>query len=125
MMGVNSTGFAPYVESGKLRLIATFNAQRSKRWPQVPTMRELGYADAVYTSSYGIGMPVGGDPLVIRKLHDAFRQALFHPQHLQELAKYDQEPEYLDTADYGRFVQEVSAREKQWLARMGLVPRAE
>src|SRR3954447_10044633 len=125
MVGVNSTGFAPYVESGKLRLIATFNAQRSTRWPQVPTMRELGYADAVYTSPYGIGMPVGGDPLVIRKLHDAFRQALFHPQHLQELARYDQEPEYLDTADYGRFVQEVSAREKVWLARMGLVPRAE
>jgi tripartite-type tricarboxylate transporter receptor subunit TctC len=125
MLGVNSTGFAPYVESGKLRLLATFNAQRSQRWPQVPTMRELGYTDAVYTSPYGIGMPVGGDPLVIRKLHDAFRQALFHPQHLQELARYDQEPDYLDTADYGRFVQQVSAREKQWLARMGLVPRAE
>jgi tripartite-type tricarboxylate transporter receptor subunit TctC len=120
MVGVNSTGFAPYIETGKLRLLATFNPQRSKRWPQVPTMRELGYPDAVYTSPYGIGMPVGGDPLVIRKLHDAFRQALFDPVHLQELAKYDMEPEYLDTAAYGRFVQEVSARERLWLARLGL-----
>lgn len=38
MVGVNSTGFAPYVDSGKLRLLAVFNAQRSKRWPAVPTV---------------------------------------------------------------------------------------
>jgi tripartite-type tricarboxylate transporter receptor subunit TctC len=125
MVGVNSTGFAPYIETGKLRLLATFNPQRSKRWPQVPTMRELGYTEAVYTSPYGIGMPVGGDPLVIRKLHDAFKLALFDPRHLQELAKYDMEPEYLDTAEYGRFVQDVSARERLLLARLGLATRTE
>ena len=99
MVGVNSTGFAPYVELGKLRLLANFDAERSKRWPDVPTMRELGYTDSVYTSPYGIGMPAGGDPAVIRKLHDAFKLALFDPRHLQELAKYDMDPEYLDTAD--------------------------
>lgn len=125
MVGVNSTGFAPYVESGKLRLLAVFSAQRSKRWPQVPTMRELGYADAVYTSPYGIGVPAGTDPLVVRKLHDAFRLALFDPLHLQELARYDMEPEYLGTADYGRFVHEASARERVLLARLGLLGRAE
>ena len=103
----------------------SFNAQRSKRWPQVPTMRELGYTESVYTSPYGIGMPVGGDPLVVRKLHDAFRAALFDPRHLGELAKYDMDAEYLDTAQYGRFVQEVSARERLLLARLGLGTRAE
>jgi tripartite-type tricarboxylate transporter receptor subunit TctC len=126
MVGVNSTGFAPYVETGKLRLLAVFNAQRSKRWPQVPTMRELGYAEAVYTSPYGIGLPAGAEPLVIRKLHDAFRSAMFDPMHLQEIAKYDQEPDYLNTADYGRYVQEVTARERVLLGRLGLgAPRAE
>jgi tripartite-type tricarboxylate transporter receptor subunit TctC len=125
MVGVNSTGFAPYVELGKLRLLANFNAERSKRWPDVPTMRELGYTDSVYTSPYGIGMPVGGDRAVIRKLHDAFKLALFDPRHLQELAKYDMDPEYLDTADYARFVQEATARERVLLARLGLGPRPE
>jgi tripartite-type tricarboxylate transporter receptor subunit TctC len=120
MVGVNSTGFAPYIDSGKLRLLAIFNAQRSRRWPEAPTMRELGYPEAVYTSPYGIGMPVGGDPFVIRKLHDAFKAALFDPRHLEELARYDMQPEYLDTADYGRFVQDVSARERVLLARLGL-----
>lgn len=121
MVGVNSTGFAPYVESGKLRLLAIFSARRSRRWPQVPTMRELGYTDAVYTSPYGIGVPAGTDPMVVRKLHDAFRLALFDPLHLQELARYDMEPDYLGTAEYGRFVHEVSARERVLLARLGLL----
>jgi tripartite-type tricarboxylate transporter receptor subunit TctC len=126
MVGVNSTGFAPYVETGRLRLLAVFNAQRSKRWPQVPTLRELGHPEAVYTSPYGIGLPAGADPLVIRKLHDAFKAAMFDPLHLQEIAKYDQEPDYLNTADYGRFVQEVTARERVLLARLGLgLPRPE
>lgn len=126
MVGVNSTGFAPYVETGRLRLLAVFNAQRSRRWPQVPTMRELGYPDAVYTSPYGIGLPAGAEPMVIRKLHDAFKAAMFDPLHLQEIAKYDQQPDYLNTADYGRYVQEVTARERVLLARLGLgVPRVE
>jgi tripartite-type tricarboxylate transporter receptor subunit TctC len=125
MVGVNSNGFTPYVETGKLRLLAVFNAQRSARWPQVPTLRELGHPEAVYTSPYGIGAPAGTDAAIVRKLHDAFRLALFDPRHLQELAKYEQEPDYLDTADYGRFVQEVTARERLLLARLGLSGRAE
>jgi tripartite-type tricarboxylate transporter receptor subunit TctC len=125
MVGVNSNGFAPYVETGKLRLLAVFNAERSERWPQVPTMRELGYPDAVYTSPYGIGVPARTPPYVVRKLHDAFKAAMFDPIHLRELAKYDQQPEYLDTVAYGRFVQEATAHERQLLARLGLSAQPE
>lgn len=125
MVGVNSSGFAPYVESGKLRLLAVFSAQRSRRWPQVPTLRELGHPEAVYTSPYGIGVPAGVDAAIVRRLHDAFRVALFDPAHLQELAKYEQEPEYLDTAEYGRFVHAMTARERLLLARLGLIGRAD
>jgi tripartite-type tricarboxylate transporter receptor subunit TctC len=120
MAGVNSTGFAPYVDTGKLRLLAVFSATRSKRWPTVPTLKELGYANAVHNSPYGIGAPAGLDPLIVKKLHDAFRLAMFDPLHLQEIAKYDQEPAYLGSADYARHVQEVSVRERQLLARLGL-----
>ena len=120
MAGVNSTGFAPYVDNGKLRLLAVFSASRSKRWPTVPTIKELGYANGVHNSPYGIGAPAGLDPLVVKKLHDAFRQALFDPLHLQEIARYDQEPAYLGSADYARHVQEVSVRERLLLARLGL-----
>ena len=59
MAGMNSTGFAPWVEQGKLRLLSVFSEQRSARWPQVPTMRELGFAQAVYNSPWGLVAPAG------------------------------------------------------------------
>jgi len=120
MVGVNSTGFAPYVESGRLRLLAVFSADRSKRWPHVPTLRELGHPQAVYSSPYGIGVPAGTDPAVVRRLHDAFKVAMFDPLHLQEIAKYDQEPAYLGPVDYARSLHETVARERLLLARLGL-----
>jgi len=119
MAGVNSTGFAPFVESGRMRLLAVFSAQRSARWPDVPTVRELGFADAVYNSPYGIGAPRGTDPQIISRLHDAFRAAMQQPRHVAELAKYDQELEYLDTAQYEAYLRQAWETERRFAERTG------
>ncbi|VTU28264.1 Argininosuccinate lyase [Variovorax sp. PBS-H4] len=121
MAGVNASGFAPYVDSGRLRLLATFGAARSARWPDVPTMRELGHG-IVAMSPYGLAGPRGLPEPVVRRLHDAFRSALFDPRHIAELAKYDQEVAYLDSADYARSMCEVYAEEKRTVQRLGLAP---
>jgi tripartite-type tricarboxylate transporter receptor subunit TctC len=57
-VGLNSSGFAPYVDSGRLRLLAVFNEQRSRRWPATPTVRELGFPLAA-SSPYGLAGPRG------------------------------------------------------------------
>jgi tripartite-type tricarboxylate transporter receptor subunit TctC len=123
MAGVNSTGFAPWVDQGQLRLLATFNATRNPRWPNAPTMRELGYPEAVYTSPWGLGAPAGTPPAVIQKLHDVFRQAMLHERHTLALAKFDQSLEYLNTSDYRQAVMATVEREKQLLARMNLLAK--
>ena len=120
MAGVSATGFAPYVDSGRLRLLALFSEHRSPRWPDVPTMKELGYPDAVHNSPYGIGVPRGTDPRVVRRLHDAFARAMRHPRHLAELARYDQELTYLDTERYEAYLRGVWAREREFAQRLGL-----
>ena len=56
MSASDSTGWAPYVESGRLRLLATYGSQRTRRWPQVPTLNELGY-ETVSDSPFGLGGP--------------------------------------------------------------------
>jgi tripartite-type tricarboxylate transporter receptor subunit TctC len=119
MVGVNSNGFAPFVDNGKLRLLVMFGEQRTKRWPGVPTLRELGYG-IVATSPYGLAGPRGMAPEVVAVLHDAFKQALFDPAHLAELERYDQEPAYLNTDDYGRAMREAYAAEKRAVDRLGL-----
>ncbi len=118
MAGVNSTGFGPLVDSGRLRLLATLAAQRSKRWPQVPTLRELGF-DIVAMSAYGLAGPRGLPPGVVTVLHDAFKKALFDPLMVQELAKYDQEIDYLGPDDYARACREQVAKERAAAERRG------
>lgn len=117
MVGVNSTGFAPYVEAGKLRLLATFGEQRSKRWPYAPTMKELGLG-VVALSPYGIVGPSGLPTSVVQTLHDAFKAAMFEPSHLHEIAKYDQELDYRGPQDYGRSMRDSFAAEKHSVERL-------
>ena len=118
-VGVNSSGFAPHVENGRLRLIAIFSEQRSKRWAQTPTMTELGFPLAA-TSPYGLAGPKGMPAAIVRTLHDAFKLALFDPVHVAELDKYDQQPDYLGSADYARAMKEAYAAEKRNVERLGL-----
>jgi len=119
MVGVNSNGFAPFVDGGKLRLLVTFGEQRTSRWPQVPTLKELGYG-IVATSPYGLAGPRGLPAAVVQTLHHAFKTAMFDPQHVAELAKYDQELAYLGPDDYAQVMREAYQAERRIVERLGL-----
>lgn len=119
MVGVNSNGFAPFVDNGKLRLLVTFGEHRTRRWPQVPTLKELGHG-IVAMSPYGLAGPRGMSPAVVQTLHDAFKTAMQDPVHVAELAKYDQDLAYLGPEDYGRAMREAYATERAAVERLGL-----
>ena len=120
MVGVNSNGFAPFVDSGQLRLLVTFGEQRTRRWPQVPTLRELGHG-IVAQSPYGLAGPRGLPGAVVHTLHEAFRAAMHEPAHLAELARYDQELAYLGPEDYGRTMRDTYHQERRTVERLGLL----
>ena len=113
MVGVVGTGYAPFVDKGELRLLATFNEERSPRWPDTPTLMELGYGIAT-TSPYGLGTARGTSQAIIRRLHDAFKVATLDPEHVAMLKKYDQEVAYLDTAQFSRYLEETLEIERRW-----------
>ena len=119
MAGVNSNGFAPFVDGGRLRLLVTFGEQRTTRWPQVPTLKELGYG-IVATSPYGLAGPRGLPPAVVQTLHQAFKTAMYDPAHIAELAKYDQELAYLGPDDYARVMRDAYQAERRAVERLGL-----
>jgi tripartite-type tricarboxylate transporter receptor subunit TctC len=118
----DSTGWKPLVEGGQLRLLAIWTAERSKVWPDTPTLKELGYP-FVFDSPFGIAGPKGMDPEVVRKLHDAFKKALEEPAVIEMMAKYDMVPRYLDTAGYRKAVEEVIASEQAALEKIGLAKK--
>jgi tripartite-type tricarboxylate transporter receptor subunit TctC len=115
----DSTGWAPQVEAGKLRLLATFGSKRTKRWPDVPTLTELGY-DTVSDSPFGIAGPAGMEPGVVRTLHDAFKKALDDSKVLGLLERYDQPVIYMSPEQYTQFARQTFEAEKTTIDRLGL-----
>jgi tripartite-type tricarboxylate transporter receptor subunit TctC len=118
MAASDATGWGPHVDSGKLRLLVTWGDKRTKRWPNVPTLKELGYG-IVSNSPYGIAGPKGMDPKVVKILHDAFRKGMEDPEHLKILERFDQENTYLGTEDYDRWARETFGREKSFMEKFG------
>jgi tripartite-type tricarboxylate transporter receptor subunit TctC len=119
----DATGWAPQVEAGTMRLLATYGSKRTKRWPNVPTLNELGF-DTVSDSPFGIGGPKGMDPAVVKRLHDAFRSTLQDPAVLASFDKYDQSVMYMGTEEYTRFIQNTFQSEKATIERLGLAMKS-
>jgi tripartite-type tricarboxylate transporter receptor subunit TctC len=115
----DSTGFAPLVESGKLRVLNTWGEKRLAKFPDAPTLKELGY-DIVQNSPFGIGAPKGTSPEVVKKLHDAFKQAMEEPSYVASLGRYDMLPNYMSSATYTKFAQDTVVREKAVIEKLGL-----
>ena len=119
MAAADSTGFAPQVEAGKLRVLNTWGAERLAKFPDAPTLKELGL-DIVQNSPFGIGAPKGTPAPVVKRLHDAFKQAMEQDSYKTALARYDMVPMYMSTAAYQKFAQETFAREKALVEKLGL-----
>ena len=119
MAAADSTGFAPQVEAGKLRVLNTWGAERLAKFPDAPTLKELGL-DLVQNSPFGIGAPKGTPPAVVKRLHDAFKQAMEQESYVTALKRYDMVPMYMGSAQYLKFAQETLAREKALVEKLGL-----
>jgi tripartite-type tricarboxylate transporter receptor subunit TctC len=119
MAAADSTGFAPFVQAGKLRVLNTWGAERLAKFPDTPTLKELGL-DIVQNSPFGIGAPKGTPADVVKRLHDAFKQAMEQDNYKTALARYDMVPIYMNTASYTRFAQETFMREKALVEKLGL-----
>ena len=118
----DASGWDKFVDNGQMRLLLTFGEQRTKRWPQVPTAKELGYG-VVSTSPYGLVGPKGMDAAVVKKLHDAFKTALEDPKDLEVLAQLNQDIWYRNGADYEKWARATLVKDKALIERLGLAAK--
>lgn len=107
----------PHIDAGKMRYLVMLTPQRVKRYPQVPTLKELGI-DAVIDSPYGIAGPAGMEPARVKVVHDAFKKALESVAGQRVLDQLNQPINYLGAEDYRQYALATSAREKERVARL-------
>jgi len=115
----DSSGWAQLVNVGQLRLLVTWGTSRTKNWPTVPTLKEVGI-DMVSNSPFGIAGPKGMAPNIVKLLHDAFKKGMEEPSYAEAMNKLDLELFYLSSEDYGKFAIEQIAEAKRFVAELGL-----
>jgi tripartite-type tricarboxylate transporter receptor subunit TctC len=118
----DATGWDKFVDAGQMRLLVTFGDERTKRWPQVPTAKELGY-NVVSSSPYGLVGPKGMDPAIVKTLHDAFKKAMDDPKHLAVLEQLNQAMWYRNGTAYKQWAADTFVKDKSLIERLGLAAK--
>ncbi len=97
-----SAGFLPLVEAGRMRLLATYTAKRTKKFPNVPTVHELGYG-VICEAPIGIFGPKGMPSDIVKTLHDAFKKAMDGQSYQVTMDKFQQPAVYMGPAELGKY----------------------
>lgn len=96
-MGLPSS-FSPHLRSGKFRGIAVAAAERTKEFPDLPTVTESGVKGVEYQSWYALFAPAATPQPIIAKLHAEVGKVVADRAYLEErLGKIGLEPFPMDS----------------------------
>jgi tripartite-type tricarboxylate transporter receptor subunit TctC len=108
------------VSAGKMRTLASFGAKRLAAFPDVPTLKELGYDVEFYVWS-GAFAPAGTPPAVLATLRDAIRKAVATPEFTGAMEKLRSPVSYLDAPEFAKFLERDAAMLRKAVQAIGKV----
>jgi len=123
MAVAEGAGWWPHVDAGRAKVLVIWTEERNARLPDTPTLKELGYP-FVFDSPFGIAGPKGMDPAIVRKLHDAFKEAMKDPKAMEIQKRYDYATRYMNSEDYTKFVREQVNEQRQVIDALGLARKS-
>jgi tripartite-type tricarboxylate transporter receptor subunit TctC len=94
---------ASAIHSDKLTLLAVSSPNRMPILPDVPSIAEAGYPNAVFRFWNGLSAPAKTPRDVVQKLHDVTERALNEPALRDKLAKLGVEPKQISVEEFGKF----------------------
>ena len=100
----------PYLNSGKLKALATTWSQRISAYPQLSTAGEQGFADLKIAHWAGVHAPAGTAAAILDKMAAAVDKAMKDPAAAERLKGVGIEPIGGDRASFAKFVDEERAR---------------
>jgi tripartite-type tricarboxylate transporter receptor subunit TctC len=114
-----STSMAGLVEGGQAVFVQAWTPQRLRRFPDTPTLIDLGY-NKVVTTPFGLVAPAGLPAPITARLHEAFHAAMQDPAFIEMRDRYEMLPEYRNSADYAALLRESVAQETALIQELGL-----
>jgi tripartite-type tricarboxylate transporter receptor subunit TctC len=120
---VGLPNFIPYIREGRVKALAVDSEKRSLLFPDVPTLRELGFPNLapVY---FGFVAPAGTPKSAIAKLHDDIARIGNDPGFRQKrLIDIGIEPVFDTPEEFGRYLKEQRANSERLIRESGFQPR--
>lgn len=111
---------SPHLKAGKIRALATWGATRLAAFPDVPTMKELGY-DVEYYLWAGLFAPKGVPPSVVKALRDATRQAVQDPEFRNTMEKIQTPIAHLDGDEFSAWWERDAQKLAGVIKRIGRI----
>ncbi|QVQ26376.1 Bug family tripartite tricarboxylate transporter substrate binding protein [Achromobacter deleyi] len=93
-----------YLQSGKIVPLAIASAQRQSRYPDVPTLNELGYKGFDLSTWVGAYAPAGTPVDIIQTLNSEIRKSVMQQATQEYIRSTGSEPGDMDLPTYRKFV---------------------
>ena len=119
----SGTDWPPFVQSGQLRVLFTHGEKRSPHFPDVPTIKELGY-NYVSDTIHCIVGPAGLPPEVQKKLEAAFFKGMETPEYKSVMEKIYMSPAHLSGKDFDQNLKERWTRMEKLFKEYGIIKEA-
>jgi tripartite-type tricarboxylate transporter receptor subunit TctC len=94
----------PFIESGRLRVLATPSGKRSPAMPDVPTIAESGLPGFDVEPWFGIVAPAGTPPAVVNRLNTEITKVMHEPDVSQKLAAVGAVPSTSTPQEFEHFI---------------------
>lgn len=114
---------AQQVQAGKLRALAVTGARRWKGLPDVPTMEEQGFKGYNLINWFGLWLPAGAPPEIVRRLHAETVKALADPEVRAQFDAQGLEGVGMPPAEFSRFVAKEFAFMTDLAHKIGAAPQ--
>ena len=111
----------PHVDSGALRVLANWGAERIPSFPDLPTFKQLGYEDVEFYIWAGLFAPAKLPQPIVTRLREAMKTAMADPEILKTFEKAGSPPAYQDAEAFATFVKADSARLIEATKKIGKV----
>ena len=112
----------PMLDAKRIRLIAVASRERFFAVPHVPTLGELGIADAVMDSYWAMIAPAGVRADVLARLSGALKEVLAMPDVQQQLESGGNVSAYSSPEELGRFLDSEFSRYERVVKTHGIKP---
>ena len=114
------TVLLPQVKSGRLKALAVTGSRRDPNLPDVPTVREQGFANAESTGFQGLVGPVGMPPAVIDRLAAELRKLLSNNDVKAKFAASGSEVHVRAPQEFAAYVKAESEKWSALIAKRGI-----